>query len=162
MFAAGFISYFIAAIVPRGPVGHVVMGMAPLVLIFSWNPPLAIWCAVFGIVIAEGDGVATWPRAFLCSPFLQRLGTLSYCTYLGHQPILYAVQSLILLFAPAASPRLMFPLLLATGAVAVYVFSEIAHRFIEAPGIRLGRQMAARLRPQPTCNRQPAVVTFDR
>jgi peptidoglycan/LPS O-acetylase OafA/YrhL len=90
-------------------------------------PMLTAWLGAYAVFCA---GVALRRRAV--PGWLRRLGTISYSVYL--------VQALVLIAVPA----LESPLLAAGLWAAVVVgASELTHRFVEQPAVRLGRRLSA-------------------
>jgi peptidoglycan/LPS O-acetylase OafA/YrhL len=102
----------------------------------------AMLTAWFGAYAVFGAGLALRRRTF--PGWLLRLGQISYSVYL--------VQALVLIAVPATPHPVL------TGIVwvaASLVISEITHRFLEQPAIRLGRRCSARWAP----GRSPAHPT---
>jgi peptidoglycan/LPS O-acetylase OafA/YrhL len=101
-------------------------------------PMLTAWLGAYAVFIA---GVAL--RSRTVPGWLRRLGTISYSVYL--------VQALVLIAVPALSS----PLLTAVVWTALVVgLSEVTHRFVEQPAVRLGRRMSA----GPRVVAEPAVL----
>jgi peptidoglycan/LPS O-acetylase OafA/YrhL len=76
-----------------------------------------------------------------------RLGEVSYSTYLVHWPVLACLN----IFVPAAWPRMIrAEVLLATGFPLTLLCSFLLFRFVELPGIALGRQLSKRAGPKLT------------
>src|SRR5271166_6705770 len=80
-------------------------------------------------------------RALLNLPWVQRLGEISYSTYLGHVSCIWLVQSFILVLIPRVNRQGMFLGLLIAAVPLTIFFSELLFRFVERPGIRLGRRL---------------------
>ena len=119
-----------------------IAGICPLVLFFTLSIPLALWLAVLGVAMQqEKRGAGRWLAAFLASPFMQKLGRISYSTYLVHMCCLWPLQSVIFHFFPQASPGWMLCLLAPSSALLIYGVSCAMHRWIEVPGMRLGRRL---------------------
>jgi peptidoglycan/LPS O-acetylase OafA/YrhL len=116
--------------------------VAPAVLWFTLSVPLAVWTAAFALTVGDGEtrGIAKF-RAFLNLPWIQRLGEISYSTYLGHFCSIWLVQSCILVLIPRVNRPGMFLGLLIAAAPLTFALSELLFRFIERPGIRLGRRL---------------------
>jgi peptidoglycan/LPS O-acetylase OafA/YrhL len=113
--------------------------VAPVVLWVTLSIPLAIWTAVFALILgnAENPGISRF-KAFLNLPGIQRLGAISYSTYLVHLCCIWLVQACLLRMAPQINRVGMLIGLLILAAPLSFAASEILHRFIERPGIRLG------------------------
>jgi peptidoglycan/LPS O-acetylase OafA/YrhL len=110
--------------------------------------PLAIWAFAFGVVLAGATG-ATGPlargaRRLLAARPLERLGVVSYSTYLAHWPVLVACQAAFRALG-ASEPWTLFGLHLALSLPLVAAASFALHRLVELPGIALGRRLAAGL-----------------
>ena len=142
-FALGIASYALVANSRRCAAGEIVMvGVAPLVLFFSWNIPLALWTCILGLMLADNEcrlsGVV---RAFFNSALMQHLGRISYTTYLCHFPLIFVLEWLILRLLPGITPPRMLALLLPSTVLVTWLFSIAVYRLVEAPGIRLGRRL---------------------
>ena len=90
-------------------------------------------------------GLAMWPTRWLVNRATAYLGKVSYSLYLLHPTVIYLLTpmyrriydgtdqlSLALLASLAVTMAIVLPL------------SSLAYRFIEKPGIQLGRRIAAR------------------
>jgi peptidoglycan/LPS O-acetylase OafA/YrhL len=115
---------------------------APAVLWFTLSIPLAIWTAVFALALGHNEtrGISKF-RALLNLPWVQRLGEISYSTYLGHVSCIWLVQSFILVLIPRVNRQGMFLGLLIAAVPLTIFFSELLFWFVERPGIRLGRRL---------------------
>lgn len=107
--------------------------------------PWMVWLAAMHVVLTTKAN----PRSVLSrmsqSPALRWLGEVSYSVYLIHIPILYVVFAALL---RRSTPWEQGDFLL--GALALIVpitlgAAALTHRFIERPGIRLGRTLAQRI-----------------
>jgi peptidoglycan/LPS O-acetylase OafA/YrhL len=86
------------------------------------------------------------PVAWLVNTATCALGVLSFSAYITHFAALKAVEKILARLA-VPSPELSF-LFLCVGALLLTVAASwVTHRFIEQPGIALGRQIARALRP---------------
>ena len=112
--------------------------LAPALYVFSI--PAAIWTAAFALVISdtEARGLAQIKAAFTL-PWLRRLGVISYSTYLVHFCVIWLVKACILRFAPQASRLEMIVGLFAFVIPMTYSASEALFRFVEEPGIQVGK-----------------------
>jgi peptidoglycan/LPS O-acetylase OafA/YrhL len=120
---------------------HLFFLVAPVVLWFTLSIPLAIWTAAFALILGSHDarGISKI-KAFLNLPWLQRLGEISFSTYLVHCCCIWLVQACILRMAPQISSLGMLVGLLTISGPLILVSSEMLFRFIEKPGIQLGRR----------------------
>jgi peptidoglycan/LPS O-acetylase OafA/YrhL len=107
-------------------------------------PVLLPWIAALYASLAAADPLAQPLRRGLRLAPLQRLGTLSYCLYLAHLP---AIQAVLLVLPPVEGdlPRAALRLLLALGLMLLAAMA--IHRWVEQPGIALGRRLIAARRP---------------
>ena len=89
----------------------------------------------------EAGPVATafW-RALAWKP-LERLGVVSYSTYLAHWPVLVVCQALYRALLGDPTPAQLFALHVAISFPLVALASFALYRFVEAPGIALGRRL---------------------
>lgn len=94
-------------------------------------------------------------RRFLRTPALQKLGAMSFSTYLVHVPILLA---LVHRLPASASRTKMFFLYAALTCVAALAF----HKLIETPATRAGRRISERIasRSRPPRSLSPISVAF--
>lgn len=101
-----------------------------------------IWLVVFTSITGVcplGLGVGERVRAFLKHPFLQHLGKRSYPVYIGHMPVYLMV---LYIARPLTNVPVLWSAFVVVGSlVGTYVMAEILHRYVEMPGIRLGRRV---------------------
>jgi peptidoglycan/LPS O-acetylase OafA/YrhL len=116
--------------------------VAPAVLWFTLSVPLAIWTAAFALTLGANEtrGLSKF-RALLNLPWVQRLGEISFSTYLGHVSCIGFVQWCILILIPQVDQQRMFLGLLIGATPLTIVVSELLFRYVEKPGIRLGRRL---------------------
>jgi peptidoglycan/LPS O-acetylase OafA/YrhL len=116
--------------------------VAPAVLWFTLSVPLAIWAAAFAFTLGvkETRGLSI-VRALLNLPWVQRLGEISFSTYLGHVCCISFVQWCILILIPQVNRHGMFLGLLIGATPLTIVVSELLFRYVEKPGIRLGKRL---------------------
>lgn len=125
--------------------------------------PLTVWLICFWAVatrdLAPSDAVGAAVRSLLGSGPLRFSGRVSYSTYLVHLPILLCLAAAIERLARPPRGLALMGCLLAGGVPLILLGSYLAFRFIEQPGIRLGRRWLGRgagglpsvaARPQPT------------
>jgi peptidoglycan/LPS O-acetylase OafA/YrhL len=118
---------------------------APAVLWFTLSIPLALWTSAFALALGDSEtrGITKF-RALLNLRWVQRLGEISYSTYLGHVSCIWLVQSCILVLIPRVNRQEMFLGLFIAAIPLTIIFSELLFRFVERPGIRLGRRLKRR------------------
>jgi peptidoglycan/LPS O-acetylase OafA/YrhL len=119
--------------------------VAPAVLWFTLSIPLAIWTAGFALTLGDSEtpGVSK-VKAWLDPPWIQRLGKISYSTYLVHMPCVWLAQAWLARSIPAIDRVGMLIGLLAIVVPTTVVASEILFRLVEQPGMRLGRRLTRR------------------
>ena len=107
-------------------------------------------------------GILQWPKGLLDRVFSNRasrwLGDVSYGVYLIHLLVMLPVCGWLALSFPTLEPLPRFLAALTLTCVLTYGLAWLCYRFIEEPGIALGRKMAARFQkpspqaPQPQKN----------
>jgi len=119
---------------------------------------IALWLAFLSLLIVadraqgriEKAVVTVWRGAF-CSKPATALGARSYAVYLVHWPVIQAAAFLLLPLGDFSQWQ-AFALIGAAALAATLLLSEVLHRFVERPMIRLGASLAARApqrRPLP-------------
>lgn len=131
----------------------VAIGCMILALLYRELLAIALWGAFLAIIagvsrMAHERLVARVVRAATESPLAVWLGARSYAVYLAHWPI---VQALAFLILPLTAFTQWQALLVLAPAVciATLVAAELLHRFVERPMIKLGAQLASRVRARP-------------
>lgn len=116
-----------------------------LAYLTTHDPAVVVWMAVFLAALApRAVGAAALNGALQVAP-LQTLGRWSYAIYLSHTIVLVvAMDALRRAGVPAAGQWAYFAVLLGTTLAGTLLVSALLHRFVEAPGIALGRRAAAR------------------
>jgi peptidoglycan/LPS O-acetylase OafA/YrhL len=109
--------------------------------------PFAVWALVFAAVLARDadSALGSAIRRMLRFPPLERLGVASYSTYLVHWPVLVGCQALFRRLLDATSPWPLLGLHVMVSFPLIAAASFALHRFVEEPGIALGRRLARRL-----------------
>lgn len=110
--------------------------------------PVAVWIPCLALILPTTAGVAGWlttyGRLLLNHHLLQVLGNVSYVTYLVHLPIIQLLRWCILNAHPGVGRS---ELVWAIGLVSVpltVAASIYLSRWVEKPGIELGRRIARR------------------
>lgn len=124
-------------------------GVVNILYMLAWGAPFAVLCL----------GMALSPPALLSNRVSQFLGKISFGVYLGHPQVIFVLDRMGV-YARVREIQggsgVTFPLaVLATSAV-VIVLGWALFRFIEAPGIALGRRVAGRLAPRLSEQSAPA------
>jgi len=140
LFLAGALCYWIFVEVAgkHRDLPWLLLILAPALYVFS--TPVAIWTAVFALIISDGEarGIAQI-KSFLNLPWLRRLGEISYSTYLVHFCFIWLIKACILRFAPHVDRIGMLIGLIVFVVPLTFFASELLFRFIETPGIQVGR-----------------------
>lgn len=118
------------------------------------NPwPVLVWLLVLDVILAERAGLETRVTALLGRvlewPALQWLGRVSYSVYLVHLAILYVVLRAITRLDEHLGGWKVLVLALPATIVLTLLVSALTYRWIEAPGMKLGKALSARLRARP-------------
>jgi peptidoglycan/LPS O-acetylase OafA/YrhL len=166
-FTVGIASYYVWKAVALGGVKSRLLAAAPLAVAVAvaalvavqcvrlgvqrgttpglWLP-FAIWAFAFAALLAGAVGdagpLARATRRVLAWPPLERLGVVSYSTYLVHWPVLVLCQAAYRTILDAPSPWTLFALHVAVSFPLVAAVSFALYRFVEAPGMTLGRRLA--------------------
>jgi len=128
------------AAVPLGPAGH-------------WSEPVirAASALAVGAALSPGlfstaalESLAGLGRRLLASPPLRWMGDVSYGVYLIHLLVLGPVVALLVRQAPDLVPMARAGLAFALSAPLVYGLGWATFRWIETPGIALGRRLLSR------------------
>jgi peptidoglycan/LPS O-acetylase OafA/YrhL len=123
----------------------VALGATGLVMFDKNLFPFVIWVAVLALLCSTDKQAYTRFANFLleCKP-AQWLGKRSYSIYLAHLPLLLIIDRGIWLLFPKISQLGYLSLLSAVLFPAVVLASGILYRYVEAPGISLGRWLISR------------------
>jgi peptidoglycan/LPS O-acetylase OafA/YrhL len=118
------------------------------------NPwPVLVWLLVLDVIMAERAGLETFftaaLRRILELPPLQWLGRISYSVYLVHLAILYVVLRAITRLDEHLGGWKVLALALPATLILTLLVSALTYRWIEVPGMALGRALSARLGAKP-------------
>lgn len=136
-----------------GRVSPFLVGGAAAVALLAWGGrdpgtfvPAAIWMAFFGLLLERHDS-RPWRvvSPVFTNRIAQYLGRVSYSVYLSHILVQVIVRFVLLRFAPELPRGAHFAILLAVTVAGTIVASDALYRYVEAPGIRLGKLVASRL-----------------
>ncbi|MGH6999154.1 MAG: acyltransferase family protein [Phenylobacterium sp.] len=118
-------------------------GVVNVLYMLAWGAPFAVLCL----------GMALSPPALLSNRVTQFLGKISFGVYLGHPHVIFLLDRIGVYARIRELPGgsgVTFPLaVLATCAVVVPIAWAL-FRYVEAPGIALGRRLAGRLASRRT------------
>ncbi len=90
------------------------------------------------LLITVSSSTGIWHSA-LCSPWLMRLGTLAYCTYLLHFPLIQVGRHALLLLVPS-HPEAAYVLGALAAVAMTLVLATLSWRFFEQPLLRRGHK----------------------
>jgi peptidoglycan/LPS O-acetylase OafA/YrhL len=120
--------------------------------------PLLVWLVVLDVILVQRAGMRTLltavPAWILERPALQRLGEISYSVYLVHIPILYVVFRAVTKLNPHMGGWRFLVIALPLTVLATLAVALATYRWIEQPGIALGRALSHRWTRTPAL--QPA------
>lgn len=106
---------------------------------------LMVWILIASVVIGERRGQQSAPAravsALMRGSLLQWLGRISYSIYLLHMLVLYAAKDLLARVAPDLAQPAYLAALLVLVLPASIAISALTYRFIERPGIAIGRRL---------------------
>lgn len=120
-----------------------------LLFLLLHNPwPVLIWLLVLDVILAERAGlktnITTTLRHVLELPLLQWLGRISYSVYLMHIGVLYVVLRAITRFDEHMGGWKVLALALPATVILTLMVSALTYRWIEVPGMALGRALGKR------------------
>lgn len=114
--------------------------------------PILVWLVVFDAVLARRAGLETpltsSVNRFLEWPLLQGLGRISYSVYLVHITVMYVVFRAITRFDEHLGGLKFLLLALPATLILTLAIAAVTYRWIEVPGMALGRLLGARLEKQ--------------
>ncbi|MEY4965618.1 MAG: hypothetical protein RL274_1201 [Pseudomonadota bacterium] len=110
--------------------------------------PLLVWLVVLDVILVQRAGMRSLltavPSWILERPLLQRLGEISYSVYLVHIPILYVVFRAVTKMNPHMGGWKFLAIALPLTVLATLAVARLTYRWIEQPGIALGRALSKR------------------
>lgn len=115
----------------------------PLAPMYEFLPQNLLWfvLGMIGYELADPYVMANLSARCEGHWLLVRLGEISYSTYLVHWPLLFAIGHIIPVELPTA---LRMALIALAGVPATLVMSLILYKFVELPGVALGKRRLAR------------------
>ncbi len=157
-FIIGIVSYYAWKHSPRlGADASLLdlLAVAAIALVYSFSArviSLTLWIVVLNAVVAARRGregvVGRAVLAFLHLPPLQWMGKVSYSVYLLHMLVFYLAQQTVLALAPPSGKPQFALMMLAATLTATLALSALTYRWIELPGIALGRRLGRSLAPR--------------
>lgn len=125
----------------------IVAGFVGAAVVLHWHrTAIVIWAVVFGCILAGGTDPMTkllsYLRGFLLLPWLQRLGQASYALYLVHFPMIIVLLYVLIRIDPTISSPHALVVMLCGALPLILAFTAVLHRWVELPGMRLGRQVS--------------------
>lgn len=116
-------------------------GVVNVLYMLTWGAPFGILCV----------GMALSPPALLSNRFTQFLGKISFGVYLGHPQVIFVLDRLGVYARIREIPGgsgVTFPLAVLVTSAVVIVLGWALFRYVETPGIAVGRRLAGRLAPR--------------
>ncbi len=109
--------------------------------------PLCLWMVFFSLLLEPDRSISSrWLVPLFTNRVAQYLGKISYCIYLSHEPMLYVVKAALLTYLPGLSYHPHLSLLFIGTLAGTLAASVLLHRFIELPGMALGKRLAAKMK----------------
>jgi peptidoglycan/LPS O-acetylase OafA/YrhL len=154
-FLMGILSYFIYKHADRIRISDCQLGdllllaIAAIAYFLLSNPwSLTAWMITLGTVVFEKWRMQGYITGFVGSvlrvPFLRWLGAISYSIYLTHILIFRMFAGIVLHLDPEISKVGFFAILLPATICGTLVISAVTRRWIEEPGIALGKCLSNR------------------
>jgi peptidoglycan/LPS O-acetylase OafA/YrhL len=126
---------------------YAIVVLCCVVILVHWHATaLTIWFLTSGALVAGVSGdrsMLKWLSDALRSNPLQNLGKLSYPLYLSHWPLISVFLYIITQAFPGIGSGSAAALMLIIGLPLIIAISHQLHKFIELPGIALGRQLTS-------------------
>ena len=111
--------------------------------------PMLLWTIVMSSITAKAVQIRFAPFALLnrClnSSFLQKLGKISYSTYLLHIAVIWLLLWLTSILFPWFNRVGLLTIVITLGFPLVVILSLLLHRFVEKPCISFGKGVSAKL-----------------
>jgi peptidoglycan/LPS O-acetylase OafA/YrhL len=165
LFVVGMGSYALWKHADRIPARAYVFLLSGCVMaVICKSPALLIWACVLSALIAaqqgSSSGAARALLGVLQSGPMRHVGKISYSLYLSHMVVLYLVLFALSPYARALGQGLHFAVLAGCVLCLSFVLSDVLHRYVEQPGIRLGKRLSELFDRQGT-PAMPAAVADD-
>jgi len=161
-FFVGAVSYFIYQRCERQgwlgakrgePILFVIIAATGLYIIGGATKPLialGLWIGFFAVLLENPSTLSArvfWP--WFNHPVAQFLGQISFSIYLSHELVIDLANLLLVKFLPSLGKLPHFWALLALTVTTTIMVSALLHRYVEIPGMNLGKSLAARWRAKP-------------
>jgi len=106
---------------------------------------VVLWMAFLGLLLEQPSSSSSrLVLPLLTNPIVLYLGRISYSLYLSHILVIIVIQHALLTWMPHLSRVVHCGLLLAGTTLVTVAFSAGLYRYLEAPGIRVGRTLVHR------------------
>lgn len=153
-FFLGAVSYFVYKRPATHQLSDIAFPVACCLAVFlfglsgrAWSLiPIGLWMAFLGLLLEQPSSLCSrLVKPLLTNPVMLYLGRISYSLYLSHILVIIVIQYALLTWLPELSRMVHFVVLLAgTTAVSIAV-SMVLYRYLEVPGIHVGRVLVQRL-----------------
>ena len=149
LFLIGIGSYHIYAFLGNRPgmkanAGLVAAVLGVASLVYYPSMALAIWSISFGCIFDAGQGYFGGFLRLIRSILNHRvsvwLGKISYPLYLVHWPMIIILLSVLIRLFPQISMNRATVVMIVGGVPIILSVAVLIHRFIEAPGMQLGKR----------------------
>lgn len=124
--------------------------------------PILIWLVVFfGLPsknFEQPDAISRFYASALKSPLALYFGTRSYSIYLCHFPVISVIYWILSRYLPQARDMAILSLL---SVPCIILASELTYRYVERPGIMMGRRISASLHRRGTRSRLGSEVLLE-
>lgn len=124
--------------------------------------PILIWLVVFfGLPsknFEQPDAISRFYASALKSPLALYFGTRSYSIYLCHFPVISVIYWILSRYLPQARDMAILSLL---SVPCIILASELTYRYVERPGIMMGRCISASLHRRGTRSRLGSEVLLE-
>ena len=152
-FFIGVVSYFIYKRRPQFAQRNVMFlagCVVSAILLFnatlSWTIPTGLWILFMGALLERPSAISSLlAAAVFTNPISLHLGRISYSVYLSHILVITALQFMLLAGLPQLTLGAHFAVLLVSAMAVTVAVSTVLHRWVEVPGINLGRTLARKL-----------------
>lgn len=145
-FAVGILSYYLWSMPLRPALQGVPLVAGALAYLTTHDPALVIWAIVFAAIYLPEDIVSRWTNAALTLPPVRWLGQVSYSIYLFHVVAMYGAMLAVMRMGLADRPLTALLTLAAITLPLTLLAAGILYRWVEQPGIELGKRGIVRRR----------------
>jgi len=110
--------------------------------------PLCLWGAFFALLIEPPGSLSSRLLPLFTNPIAQYLGRISFSIYLAHWLVIILVQAALVRWLPNLSRPIHFWVLLLIALPATIAIAALAYRYIESPGMEIGKKLSPRPEPK--------------